>query len=124
MPYRRGSPSPARITSPAQEEPCPYANHSNLHLNYSPPRARTPGIPPDRSIDRKVRILLRLRKDFTDLLVVPPSEDDGGVMEDIESGIESDIMSYDLQGVEAVENSKMKEQCANVIENKGPALGT
>jgi hypothetical protein len=76
----------------------------------------------DRSIDRKVRILLRLRKDWTDLLAVPPGEDNGGVMEDLESDIDSDIMSYDLQGVEAAENSKMKEQCANVIENKGPAF--
>ncbi len=75
----------------------------------------------DRSIDRKVRILLRLRKDFTDLLAVPRSEDDGGGMEDIESAIESDIMSYDLQGVEAAESSKMNEQCANVTENKGTA---
>jgi hypothetical protein len=76
----------------------------------------------DRSIDRKVRILLRLRKDWTDLLAVPRSEDDGGVMEDIESDIDSDIMSYDLQGMEAVENSKINEQYANVIENKGPAF--
>ncbi len=75
----------------------------------------------DRSIDRKVRILLRLRKDWTDLLAVPRSEDDGGVMEDIESDIDSDIMSYGLQGMGAAENSKMKEQCANVIANKGQA---
>ena len=78
----------------------------------------------DRSIDRKVRILLRLRKDWTDLLAVPRSEDDGGGMEDIESDIESDIMPYDLQAVEAVENSKMKERCANVYENKGSVLGS
>ncbi len=78
----------------------------------------------DRSIDRKVRILLRLRKDWTDLLAVPRSEDDGGGMEDIESDIDSDIMSYDLPGVEAAENSKMNEQCANVIENKGPAFSS
>jgi hypothetical protein len=78
----------------------------------------------DRSIDRKVRILLRLRKDWTDLLAVPRSEDDGGGMEDIESALEGDSMSYDLQGMEAAENSKMKEQCANVLENKGPALGS
>ncbi len=74
----------------------------------------------DRSIDRKVRILLRLRKDWTDLLGVPRSEDDGGGMEDIES----DIASFDSQGVEAMENSKMEEQCANVIENKGQAFSS
>jgi hypothetical protein len=78
----------------------------------------------DRSIDRKVRILLRLRKDWTDLLAVPRSEDDGGGMEEIESAIDSDIMSYGLQGMEAAENSKVKEQCANVTENKGPAFSS
>jgi hypothetical protein len=33
-------------------------------------------------------------------------------------------MSYDLQDVEAAENSKMKEQCANVAENKGSAFSS
>lgn len=52
------------------------------------------------------------------------SGDDGGGMEDIEKDLDSDIMSYGLQGVEAVEHSKMKEQYANVTENKGPALSS
>ncbi len=73
----------------------------------------------DRSIDRKVRILLALRKELATLPAAPRGQDDGGRMEGTEEAGDSDIMSYSLQGVEAVENSKMKEQCANVIENKG-----
>jgi hypothetical protein len=38
----------------------------------------------DRSIDRKVRILLRLRKEFTDLPVAPAGQDDGARMANIE----------------------------------------
>jgi len=78
----------------------------------------------DRSIDRKVRILLRLRKDMTDLPIAPPGQDDGGRKESMEEVGDSDMMSHSLQGVEAVEDSKMQEQCANVIENKGSALGS
>jgi hypothetical protein len=110
----------------------------------------------DRSIDRKVRILMRLRKEFTSLPIVPPSQDDGARMENIEQAIGSDISpenpqneeltdlpiapigqddgartentakvlatdisSEDSQSVETAENLKLKEQCANVIENKG-----
>jgi hypothetical protein len=72
----------------------------------------------DRSIDRKVRILLRLRKDYTILLDTPPGMDDGGGLKDIESTLESDIMSYHLQGMEAPGNLKTKERPANVYENK------
>jgi hypothetical protein len=43
-------------------------------------------------------------------------------MENIEEAIGSDIVSEDPQSVEAVEDSKMIEQCGNVIENKGPAF--
>jgi hypothetical protein len=77
----------------------------------------------DRSIDRKVRILLALRKDYTILLDTPPGEDDGGSLKDIDSVLESDMMSYHLQGVEAPGNSKSKERRGNVHENKGRALG-
>jgi hypothetical protein len=38
----------------------------------------------DRSIDRKVRILLRLRKEFTDLPIAPAGQDDGARMANIE----------------------------------------
>jgi hypothetical protein len=36
----------------------------------------------------------------------------------IEGGVDTDIMPAIPQGVEALEDSKMTKQCANVIENK------
>ena len=74
----------------------------------------------DRSIDRKVRILMRLRKEATSPPTAPPGQDDGTGVENIEEVLSSDISSEDLQGVETVEDSKMKKQCGNVAENKGP----
>jgi len=47
----------------------------------------------DRSIDRKVGILLRLRKEGTSLLVAPAGEDDSGRTEDIEGSLDGDISS-------------------------------
>ena len=73
----------------------------------------------DRSIDRKVRILLRLRKEFTNLPIAPAGQDDGARMENIEEALDSDIVSENSQSVETVENLKMKERCGNVFENKG-----
>ena len=78
----------------------------------------------DRSIDRKVRILLRLRKDAADRPVAPASQDDGARMENTEEILESDISAQTPQSVEAVENLKLNEQCGNVIENKGPLWKT
>jgi hypothetical protein len=51
----------------------------------------------DRSIDRKVRILLRLRKESTNLPVAPPGEGDGGRIEKIEKAHDSDIASQNSQ---------------------------
>jgi hypothetical protein len=75
----------------------------------------------DQSIDRKMRILLRLRKDAADRAVAPASQDqdDGVRMENIEEMVESDISAEDSQGVEAEGDLKMNELCGNVIENKG-----
>jgi hypothetical protein len=73
----------------------------------------------DPSIDRKVRILLRLRKESTYFPVAPPGDDDGGKMGNIEEILDSDIMPENLLGVEAMESLKMKERCGNVVENKG-----
>ena len=77
----------------------------------------------DRSIDRKVRILLRLRKEFANLPSAP-GEDDGGRVENMEEAPDSDIIPANTQGVEAVENSKLNEQYGNVAENKGPLWKT
>jgi hypothetical protein len=73
----------------------------------------------DRSIDRKVRILLRLRKEAADLPITPGGQDDAGRMEKIDEVVESAIVPETSQGAEAVEDLKMKERCGNVIENKG-----
>jgi hypothetical protein len=76
----------------------------------------------DRSIDRKVRILLRLRKEFIDHPMAPTGQDDGARMENIEKVLGSDITSENSQSVGAVEDLKLNEQRGNVIENKGSGL--
>jgi hypothetical protein len=76
----------------------------------------------DRSIDRKVRILLRLRKESTNPPVAPAGQDDGGKMENIEDVPDRDIVSEHSQSVETVESLKMNERRGNVIENKGSGL--
>jgi hypothetical protein len=78
----------------------------------------------DRSIDRKVRILLRLRKDAADRPVAPAGQDDSGRTENVEEALDSDIVSETSESVEAMENSKINELCGNVIENKGPLWKT
>jgi hypothetical protein len=75
----------------------------------------------DRSIDRKVNILLRLRKESSNLPIAPPGHDDGPGMENIREIIDSDVLSEHMQGAGAVEDSKLNEQYGNVYENKGPA---
>jgi hypothetical protein len=76
----------------------------------------------DRSIDRKVRILLRLRKESSNLPIPPLGEDDGARMENVEETIDSDMSSDNSQTVGAVEDLKLNEQHGNVIENKGSRL--
>jgi hypothetical protein len=76
----------------------------------------------DRSIDRKVRILLRLRKEFTNLPVAPAGQDEGARTENLEEAFGSDISPDNSQGGETVEDPKLKERSWNVYENKGPAL--
>ncbi|MGB7591229.1 MAG: hypothetical protein WBO19_08315, partial [Terriglobia bacterium] len=78
----------------------------------------------DRSIDRKVRILLRLRKDAADRPVAPASQDDGARMENTEEMVASDISAGNSQSVGTVEELKLNEQCGNIYENKGPLWKT
>jgi hypothetical protein len=68
----------------------------------------------------KVRILLRLRKEFSSLPTAPPGQGDGARMENIEEALDSDNMPYTYQSVGVVKHSKMKGRCGNVYENKGP----
>jgi hypothetical protein len=76
----------------------------------------------DRSIDRKVRILLRLRKESTNPPIAPTGQDDGPRVGSMEEIVDSDIPSYNSQSVGAVEDLKLNEQRGNVIENKGSGL--
>ena len=72
------------------------------------------------SFDRKVRILLRLRKESASLPTAPTGQDNGAGMENTEEVTDSDIVSDTSQGVETVEDLKINERCGNVYENKGP----
>jgi hypothetical protein len=76
----------------------------------------------DRSIDRKVRILWRLRKEFTNLPTAPSGQHDGARMENIEEALDSDIVPDNSQSVGMVEDLKLNERYGNVIENKGSRL--
>jgi hypothetical protein len=76
----------------------------------------------DRSIDRKVSILLRLRKEAANRAIAPPAQDDGPRVGSIEEIVDSDISSDNSQSVGAVKDLKLNEQCGNVIENKGSRL--
>jgi hypothetical protein len=78
----------------------------------------------DRSIDRKVRILMRLRKELPDLPTAPASQDDGARMGNDEEATDIDIVSHTSQGEETLEDAKLKERRGNVYENKGPAFPT
>jgi len=78
----------------------------------------------DHSIDRKVRILLRLRKDAADRPVAPAGRDDGARIENNEEVPDSHISPDNSQSVGTVEDLKLNEQCGNVIENKGPLWKT
>jgi hypothetical protein len=73
----------------------------------------------DRSIDRKVRILMRLRKEAANPPIAPAGQDNGPMVQSMEEMFDSDIMPERTEGAEPVENSKLNEQYGNVIENKG-----
>ena len=73
----------------------------------------------DQSIDRKVRILIRLRRELGNLPLAPPREDDGAGTETTGEILDEDIMPEASQVVAAVEELKMNELCGNVTENKG-----
>ncbi|MGA9057192.1 MAG: hypothetical protein WB763_11840, partial [Terriglobia bacterium] len=73
----------------------------------------------DRSIDRKVRILMRLRKELTGPPITPTSQDDGPPVGKMEETLERDISSGNPKSAQVVENLKMNELSGNVYENKG-----
>src|SRR5208337_1704883 len=104
-----------------------------------------------RTIDRKVSILLRLRKESASLPSAPPGQDNGTEMENVEEASRNDISSRIFgsaasgarghgqdarvtagetpapQGVfqsAGMEGSKMNDRCGNIYENKGPVWKT
>jgi hypothetical protein len=71
----------------------------------------------DRSIDRKVRILLRLRKESASPAGAPARQEGGGQRESSAAAAEGVPENGEL--VEAASNIKLKERTGNVVENKG-----
>jgi hypothetical protein len=59
---------------------------------------------------------------LTNLPIAPAGQDDGTRTENTAKVLATDISSEESQSVETAENLKLKEQCANVIENKGSGL--
>jgi hypothetical protein len=74
----------------------------------------------DRSIDRKVKILLQLREDSARRAAAPAGEDGGAQSESIAETVGSVPENAEL--VKAVGNIKPKERSGNVPENKGPGF--
>jgi hypothetical protein len=77
----------------------------------------------DRSIDRKVRILLALRKDAqrANSTSPPPKEEIAATLAGIAKASQADAPSEEQQASATVEDKKSKERTLNVVENKGPA---
>ena len=76
----------------------------------------------DRSIDRKVRIILAMRKDYTRLLRVvaqdPLNQADHQQAKDLNTLLGLDLPFEDTRDETLVEAAKAADQCANVDENK------
>jgi hypothetical protein len=80
----------------------------------------------DRSIDRKVRILLALRRECptADLPSMPPDGGDGTNTTNVDEALQAEIPCQSFQTVGTAEDVKMKERSLNVLENKGPLWKT
>jgi hypothetical protein len=75
----------------------------------------------DRSIDRKVRILLALRKGFSigDRPALPTGQADGAEMEKTDAILGTDIPLESPATKEASQLEKFNERSGNIVENKG-----
>jgi hypothetical protein len=80
----------------------------------------------DRSIDRKVKIILTMRKEharaLTDRASPPQDEPSDPAAQELSKLVGLDARSENLAEENAAEISKTPEQSENVIENKGSAL--
>jgi len=74
----------------------------------------------DRPIDRKVRILMRLRKESANLPSAPPGHDDGTEMANIEEVPRNDISSTIFGS--AASGARGHGQDARVTAGETPAL--
>jgi len=107
------------VLSPLIDHPVPGGTTSLRKAAHLPiPPVLRAGI----SFDRKVRILLRPRKESTKLPTAPVGQAEVSTIEKTEEVTYSDMMSHTSQGVETVEDSKLKERRGNVYENKGSAI--
>ena len=77
----------------------------------------------DRSIDRKVRILLKLRNDAARLASAAAGGDERSEREGLEE-VANPSAPEPAEVVPALANQKMQERSGNVIENKGSDLET
>jgi len=75
----------------------------------------------DRSIDRKVRILLAMRKEFAagNIPVTPPEEAEDMTLAGLGDASPPGLAPEGPQPVEATENTNLNERSLNVVENKG-----
>jgi hypothetical protein len=81
----------------------------------------------DRSIDRKVRIILALRqeharRDGGGSRTAPTAEPDDRAAEELSKVVGLDAGTESPAGENAAETPKSPEQSENVIENKAPAV--
>jgi hypothetical protein len=75
----------------------------------------------DRSIDRKVRILLAMRKEFSASNIPPPEEDEDMTSASRGDATQPDLVPEDPQPAESTEDTNLTERSLNVVENKGHA---
>jgi len=73
----------------------------------------------DRSIDRKVRLLLRLRKESADLGATPAGQNGDGQKESVAAAAVAVGSPENGELVDAASDKKLRERTGNVIENKG-----
>ena len=81
----------------------------------------------DRSIDRKVRILMSLRKEYSDNTLaasIAPDEGDDPESKEIKKMLGIDIASETPATEKSAATPKLKELSRNVYENKGALLRT
>jgi hypothetical protein len=80
----------------------------------------------DRSIDRKVRILLALRREWASgkLPGTAPEGDNDVNMAEADKVLDTEVPAGGMEAGATAQSPKMKERSLNVAENKGPLWKT